>query len=90
MASDALNIGDLVRCRAGGCDHNRGAGEVGYITGFARFSSYHPREAFVSDSPGDAQARWCGWFWVSDLEKAAQPLTRTERFTGSYADSFAA
>lgn len=72
MASN-LKCGDKVKCLAGNISHGQGAGEVGYVTGFARFSPYHGREAYVSsvnEYEGDsgAPAPWCGWFWVADLE----------------------
>lgn len=65
--------GDKVRCLAGSIDRNRGAGEVGYVTGFARLSSYHPREVFVSSDPnvGAPSSAWNGWFWESDVQPTA-------------------
>lgn len=67
-ATKTIQEGDMVRCLAGDIDKQRGAGTTGRVTGFARLSSYHAREAFVSfaDSPQDS-----GWFWVRDLEVAA-------------------
>lgn len=42
-----------------------GQGLTGVIDGFARFSKYHGREAFLifADQP-----KLNGWFWVIDLE----------------------
>lgn len=62
-----IEEGSKVKCLAGNIDRGLGAGEVGYVTGFARFSSYHPREVWVSDNPDGLppRAAWCGWFWES-------------------------
>lgn len=68
--TEALKVGDRVHCIAGNIDKGRGVGAVGYITGFARFSSYHPREVFVSDRPeGNSDQQWCGWFWESSVKR---------------------
>lgn len=59
-----LSEGDQVKCLTGDIDRLRHIGEVGTISGFARFSSYHPREASVTFADGSA-----AWFWLRDLEK---------------------
>jgi hypothetical protein len=68
-----MNIqeGDKVLCKRGSIDKNRGEGKAGYVTGFARFSSYHGREVYVSSHPDNRwdQDDWCGWFWLCDVEK---------------------
>ncbi len=65
-----MKRGDKVKCLTGNIDKNIGAGEIGFITGFARFSSYHAREVFISDKPeGNSTAPWCGWFWLTAIEK---------------------
>lgn len=58
-----MQEGDTVRCLYGDIDTKQGAGETGVITGFARFSSYHPREAMVRLNDGRSR-----WFWLSSLE----------------------
>lgn len=65
-----IEEGSQVRCLAGNIDRGIGAGEVGYVAGFARLSSYHPREVFVSDNSDGLSPRapWCGWFWESAVE----------------------
>ncbi len=57
--------GQTVRCLHGSIDKNLGAGQTGRIEGFARFSQYHAREAFIvfDDMPNQN-----GWFWIADLE----------------------
>ena len=48
MATQTISEGAKVTCRRGNIDKNLGAGEVGYVTGFARFSSYPwPRSVCV-------------------------------------------
>lgn len=73
MTTQTIREGDKVRCKRGNIDKNLGEGEVGYVTGFARFSSYHGREVFVSDMPDRPSyppKPWCGWFWLCDVEPA--------------------
>jgi len=70
METKTPQVGDKVRCVRGSIDARLGAGEVGYVTGFARLSSYHPREVYVSNVDGTPSAPWCGWFWLSDAEAA--------------------
>ena len=65
MTEVALQHGDKVRCLHGSIDRNVHAGDAGVVGGFARFSSYHPREASVTFPDGST-----AWFWVSSLEKA--------------------
>lgn len=55
--------GDKVKCLHGDIDRGAGKGCVGYVDGFARFSTYHPREVYVK---GEG---WSGWFWLSSVEK---------------------
>ena len=72
----ATNIqeGDKVVCKRGNIDNDRGAGLVGTVAGFARFSSYHAREvnvffgthATLDPHPAD------GWFWLFDVVPAEQ------------------
>lgn len=57
--------GDRVTCFAGCIDRGIGNGETGTLTGFARLSAYHPREAMVRFDDGRS-----GWFWVRDLTAA--------------------
>lgn len=66
-----IQEGDKVRCKRPSIDKQLGEGKVGYVTGFARFSSYHGREVYVSSHPDDRynQEDWCGWFWLIDVEK---------------------
>lgn len=59
-----FQYGDRVKCLAGDIDRNAHAGAVGTITGFARLSSYHPREASVRFGDGSA-----AYFWLRDIEK---------------------
>lgn len=58
-----MEIGDTVQCRNGDIDNRKHAGENGKITGFARFSVYHQREAMVKFADGTS-----AWFWLNDLE----------------------
>jgi hypothetical protein len=68
MATQTISEGDKVRCKRGDIDRNVGAGEVGYVTGFARFSQYHGREVAVQSHPCHVDSKWFGWFWISDVE----------------------
>lgn len=66
-----IHEGDKVICKRGNIDKNVGEGLSGTVGGFARLSSYHAREAFVSFGetrldPHPAN----GWFWLSDLAPA--------------------
>ena len=80
-----FQVGDKVTTFAGSIDRNQHKGAIGVVQGFARLSSYHPREVFVAFDDGRG-----GWFWEHSVRPAPQPLTRTERFTGDYQSSFAA
>lgn len=57
---------DRVRCLHEGIDNGLGEDMIGRVTGFARYSSYHEREAFVKFGEGHPAN---GWFWVADLER---------------------
>ncbi len=70
MTTQAICEGDKVKCKRGSIDRNIGEGEVGYVTGFARFSSYHGREVCVQSAPSHVDSKWSGWFWLSDVEPA--------------------
>lgn len=67
-AMQTIREGDKVRCKRGSIDRDVGAGEVGYVTGFARFSKYHGREVRVQSAPSHIDSKWSGWFWLSDVE----------------------
>lgn len=67
MAS-TISEGAKVICKRGDIDKNLRAGEVGYVTGFARFSQYHGREVRVQSHPSHVDSTWAGWFWLSDVE----------------------
>lgn len=56
--------GDRVVCLRGDIDRQRHVNEIGVISGFARLSTYHPREASVRFEDGSA-----AYFWLRDLEK---------------------
>lgn len=62
---DVLAEGDRVTCLNDCIDKKHGKGISGEIKGFARFSKYHGREAYVTLDTGVS-----GWFWVIDLVKA--------------------
>lgn len=64
MKISGVNLGDHVRCLAGDIDRNEGKDCNGVVVGFARFSPYHSREAYVRFSDGSS-----GWFWQRDLER---------------------
>ena len=69
-----MQEGDKVLCKRGNIDKNAGAGLVGIIEGFARFSAHHGREAFVRFGPRaweGAPHEADGWFWLSDLDPVA-------------------
>lgn len=59
-----MNIGDRVKCLCGDIDRNQHKGNIGTVEGFARFSQYHAREAYVKFDNGFQS----GWFWATDLE----------------------
>lgn len=59
-----MNIGDKVICIHGDIDGKRLKYDEGTVGGFARFSSYHSREVWVSFKDGSG-----AWFWESSLEK---------------------
>ena len=77
MTTQAISHGDKVRCKRGSIDRDVGAGEIGYVTGFARFSSYHAREVMVQSAPSHVDSKWSGWFWLSDVELADENCTPT-------------
>lgn len=58
-----MTEGDKVRCITPSIDREIGESAVGVVDGFARLSSYHPREVMVRFSDGAAD-----WFWMRDLE----------------------
>lgn len=64
-----IETGSRVRCLHGSIDKNLGAGMIGVAGGFARFSSYHPREVMVRFGQGEPHPA-DGWFWVSSVEPA--------------------
>jgi len=64
MAQNLIE-GDEVCCNAASIDRKIGEGMSAMVTGFARFSSYHPREAMVRFENGDSD-----WFWLRDLVPA--------------------
>jgi hypothetical protein len=68
ISAEKIVEGAKVRCKRGSIDRDVGAGEVGYVTGFARFSSYHAREVCVQSHPSHINSKWSGWFWLSDVE----------------------
>lgn len=59
-----LQEGCEVKCLTASIDRQKHAGDIGVITGFARFSSYHAREAMVKFADGSSE-----WFWCSSLAK---------------------
>lgn len=65
-ATATIKEGDRVRCKAPSIDHKVGEGEFGVVIGFARFSSYHTREALVKLESDESH-----WFWLGDLEASA-------------------
>lgn len=56
--------GTKVHCIHASIDREIGKSATGEITGFARFSSYHAREAMVKLDSGES-----AWFWCSSLEE---------------------
>lgn len=71
MTTAAIQEGDRVECLRGNIEKNAGAGLVGVVTSFARFSPYHGREAHVifgKDAWDPHPAN--GWFWLCDVKKA--------------------
>lgn len=58
-----IEAGTQVICKAPSIDRKLGEGERGIVTGFARLSSYHAREAMVRLANGQSE-----WFWVRDLQ----------------------
>jgi uncharacterized protein YwbE len=62
-----LHVGDRVLCLQAGIDYKVGQGQRGVVTGFARFSPHHPREAMVALPDGREE-----WFWVSTLVRLAE------------------
>lgn len=62
-----MEINDTVKCNDTSIDNpSFGKGLIGKVTGFARFSSYHPREAMVRFEDGKSE-----WFWERDLAPIA-------------------
>lgn len=64
----SIQEGDKVLCKRGNIDKNLGAGLVGTVMGFARFSHHHPREAFVRFGDASDYHPASGWFWLCDVE----------------------
>lgn len=60
IAGVRLAAGDLVVCLANSIDRPFGKGVTGRISGFARLSSYHPREVWVDG---------VGWLWECDVAR---------------------
>ncbi len=56
-----IEIGSKVRTVHGSIDGNQHADAIGVVEGFARLSSYHPREVFVKFPDGGA------WFWLAGV-----------------------
>lgn len=65
--------GERVRCLQGNIDKNLGAGLIGTVEGFARFSPYHGREVMVRFGQG-APHPADGWFWLSTVEPVDDSL----------------
>ncbi len=63
LAGKAIKAGDKVLCLGASIDKQIGLEKVGTVGGFARLSSYHPREAMVRFDDGIAD-----WFWCRDLQ----------------------
>lgn len=61
-----IELDAQVRCRDASIDRRIGKDMIGTVTGFARLSSYHGREALVRLADGRSD-----WFWLSDLEPVA-------------------
>lgn len=67
-----IQEGDRVLCKRGNISKNEGAGLVGTVHGFARFSAYHGREVMVKFGADPLDMHPAdGWFWLSDVEPAA-------------------
>lgn len=63
----AIREGDRVQCKRGNIEKNLGAGLIGTVEGFARFSPYHGREVRVRfGDRGDFHPA-TGWFWLCDV-----------------------
>lgn len=57
-----MEVGSKVICNANAIDKQTGKGSTGTVTGFARLSSYHPREVMVKLSETESR-----WFWERDV-----------------------
>lgn len=68
----AETLDQLVRCRTGSIDRNKHKGRIGEVSGFARLSHHHAREASVTFADGAA-----AWFWESDLEIVTDEIAFT-------------
>lgn len=58
-----VKIGDRIKTLRPSIDAQKHANSTGVVTGFTRFSSYHPQEVSVR---GDG---WSAWFWLADVER---------------------
>jgi hypothetical protein len=65
---DNIQIGNKVKILRGDIDTNRWSGQTGYVQAFARFSSYHEVEVYVSETPYSLNSKWGSWFWLCDVE----------------------
>ena len=63
--TNEIQHGDRVMCLEASIDRQAHKGDEGIITGFARFSSHHAREAMVKFSDGSS-----AWFWARHLSPA--------------------
>jgi hypothetical protein len=64
---EQVRSGERVVCREASIDRKLHKGSTGVVTGFARFSSYHAREAMVRFDDGSSE-----WFWLRDLDKVQE------------------
>ena len=79
-----LGPGDKALTLEGDIDGNRYNGAVGIVQGFARLSSYHPREVCLKFEDGSV-----AWFWERRV-CAPPPPHHSHKFLSAYPDSFAA
>lgn len=66
-----IKEGDRVLCRRGNIEKDLGAGLIGTVEGFARFSLYHGREVLVRFGPKPWEGTphpADGWFWLIHVE----------------------
>lgn len=66
--AEQITVGSKVRCKNRSIDRDFGAGEVGYVTGFFRFSKYHPQEVIVQSERDAHNPTWWATFWLRDVE----------------------